>query len=81
MSFLNSITSKSKKFEDPFTHWELNQPLTDLEINEIIKADIKNPSEYDLNYDGTRAIDVGEGKFREGISSGGKALKFRCFIT
>ena len=30
MSFLNSITSNSKKFEDPFTHWELNQPLTNL---------------------------------------------------
>ena len=50
MSFLNSIEKKSKKFENPFTHWELNQPLTDFEINEIIKADIKNPSEYDLNY-------------------------------
>ena len=35
----------------------------------------------DSNYDGTRAIDGGEGKFREGISDGGKALKFRCFIT
>jgi len=81
MSFLNSITSNSKKFEDPFTHWELNQPLTDLEINEIVNADIVNPSEHDLNYDGTRAIDGGEGKFREGISGGGKALKFRCFIT
>ena len=81
MSFLNSITSNSKKFEDPFTHWELNQPLTDLEINEIINADIANLSEYNLNYDGTRAIDGGEGKFREVITSGGKALKFRCFIT
>ena len=81
MAFLNSIISNSKKFDDPFTHWELNQPLTDLEINEIINADIENPSEHDLNYDGTRAIDGGEGKFREGISSGGKALKFRCFIT
>ena len=34
-----------------------------------------------MNYDGTRAIDGGEGKFREGISEGGEALKFRCFIT
>ena len=33
-----------------------------------------------INYDGTRAIDGGEGKFRKGISSGGKAIKFRCFI-
>ena len=81
MSFLNSILNNSKKFNDPFTHWELNKPLNDFQIREIVKADIANPSEHDLNYDGTRAIDGGEGKFREGISSGGKALKFRCFIT
>ena len=81
MSFLNSIEKKSKKFESPFTHWELNEPLTKEQITEIINADIDNPTEHNLNYDGTRAIDGGEGKFREGISEGGKALKFRCFIT
>ncbi len=81
MSFLNSINNNSKKFTDPFDHWELNKPLTEEQINEIINADIANPSEHNLNYDGTRAIDGGEGKFREGISDGGKALKFRCFIT
>ena len=81
MSFLNSIEKKSKKFESPFTHWELNEPLTKEQIAEIINADIDNPTEHNLNYDGTRAIDGGEGKFREGISDGGKALKFRCFIT
>tara|TARA_B100000131_G_scaffold220101_1_gene211622 strand:- start:177 stop:842 length:666 start_codon:yes stop_codon:yes gene_type:complete len=80
MSFLNSIEKKSKKFQSPFTHWELNEPLTEEQINEIVNADIANPIEYNLNYDGTRAIDGGEGKFREGISDGGKALKFRCFI-
>ena len=51
------------------------------QIAEIVNADIDNPIEHNLNYDGTRAIDGGEGKFREGISDGGKALKFRCFIT
>ena len=81
MSFLNSIEKKSKKFESPFTHWELNEPLTKEQIAEIINADIDNPTEHNLNYDGTRAIDGGEGNFREGISDGGKALKFRCFIT
>ena len=81
MSFLNSINNNSKKFEDPFIHWELNQPLTDEQINEIIKADIDNPVEHNLNYDGTRAIDGGEGNFRQGIVDGGRALKFRCFIT
>ena len=81
MSFLNSITNNAKQFEEPFLHWELNKPLTDQQINEIINADIDNPLEHDLNYDGTRAIDGGEGKFRQGIADGGKALKFRCFIT
>ena len=81
MSFLNSINNNSKKFLDPFDHWELDKPLTEEQINEIIGADIANPSEHNLNYDGTRAIDGGEGKFRQGIADGGKALKFRCFVT
>ena len=33
-----------------------------------------------INYDGTRAVDGGEGKFREGITDGGKAIKFRRFV-
>ncbi len=81
MSFLKSILNNSKKFNDPFIHWELNQPLTEATIQEIAKADIANPIDYNLRYDGTRAIDGGEGKFREGISSGGQALKFRCFVN
>ena len=81
MSFLNSVLNQSKKYENPFTHWELNKPLTEEQINEITNADIVNPIEHNLGYDGTRAIDGGEGKFREGISDGGQALKFRCFIT
>ena len=81
MTFLNSIINKSQQFETPFKHWELNEPLSKEAINEIINADIANPNEHKLEYDGTRAIDGGEGKFREGITSGGKALKFRCFVT
>ncbi len=81
MSFLNSIEKKSTKFEKPFPHWELNEPLTSDQIKEIVNANIANPTEYNLDYDGTRAIDGGEGEFRKGISDGGKALKFRCFIT
>tara|TARA_B100000965_G_scaffold339165_1_gene306719 strand:- start:1030 stop:1692 length:663 start_codon:yes stop_codon:yes gene_type:complete len=81
MSFLNSVLNQSKKYEEPFIHWELDQPLTEEQVKEIINADIDNPIEHNLNYDGTRAIDGGEGKFREGISDGGKALKFRCFIN
>ena len=81
MSFLKSILNNSKKFNDPFIHWELNQPLTDATIQEIAKADIANPIDYNLRYDGTRAIDGGAGKFREGIATGGQALKFRCFVN
>ena len=81
MSFLKSVLNNSKKYDDPFTHWELNKPLTDEQIDEIIRADIANPIEHNLKYDGTRAIDGGEGEYRKGISDGGKALKFRCFVT
>ena len=80
MSFLNSLLNNSKKFDEPFTHWELNQPLSEGAMQEIVNADIVNPNDHKLQYDGTRAIDGGEGKFREGISSGGKALKFRRFV-
>ena len=81
MSFLNSIINNSKKFTYPFDHWELNKPLTEEQINEIINADIANPAEHDLKYDGTRAIDGGTPEYRTGIADGGKALKYRCFVT
>ena len=81
MSFLNSIKDKSKKHEFPFDHWEYTNALTNEAIEEIIKADIPDVSKHNLNYDGTRAIDGGAAEFREGIASGGKAIKFRCFIT
>ena len=80
MEFLNSLKTRSKFHKMPFNHWELNKPLTKKSIKEICDADIINLKELKIGYDGTRAIDGGEGKFREGISSGGEALKFRCFI-
>ncbi len=81
MTFLNSILNQSKKHEFPFDHWEYNNALTNEAIEEIMTADIPDVSKYDLSYDGTRAIDGGAADFRKGIASGGKALKFRCFIT
>ena len=80
MEFLNSLKTRSKFHKVPFDHWELNKPLTTGSIEEICNAEIINLKELKIDYDGTRAIDGGEGTFREGISSGGKALKFRCFI-
>ena len=81
MSFLNSILNKSKKFDFPFVHWEYENALTEGAIQEIIKADIPDVSKHNLSYDGTRAIDGGAAEFREGIASGGEAIKFRCFVT
>ena len=80
MEFLNSLKTRSKFHNVPFDHWELNKPLTKETIEEICRTEIVNLNKMNIDYDGTRAIDGGEGKFREGILSGGKALKFRCFI-
>ena len=80
MEFLNSLKTRSKFHNVPFDHWELNKPLTKETIEEICRTEIVNLNKMNINYDGTRAIDGGEGKFRAGILSGGMALKFRCFI-
>ena len=80
MEFLNSLKTRSKFHNVPFDHWELNKPLTKETIEEICRVEIVNLNNMNINYDGTRALDGGEGKFRAGISSGGMALKFRCFI-
>ena len=77
MEFLNSLKKRSKHYDFPFSHWELNEPLTKGAINEICNTEIVDLAQ---DFDGTRAVDGGEGKFREGITSGGKAIKFRCFI-
>ena len=80
MEYLNSLKKRSKQFTSPFEHWEMNEPLTKESIKEICDTEIADISKMNIDYDGTRAIDGGEGKFREGIASGGKAIKFRCFI-
>ena len=81
MTFLNSILNQSKKHKSPFDHWEYNNALSNKAIDEIIRADIPDVSKHNLTYDGTRAIDGGAAEFRKGIASGGKAIKFRCFVT
>ena len=81
MQFLNSLKNKSKFHKSPFNHWELDEPLNENSIQEICNTEIVDLNKINIDYDGTRAVDGGIGKFREGISSGGKALKFRCFIN
>jgi len=80
MEFLNSLKKRSKHYSLPFSHWELNEPLTEGAIKEICETEITDLTKMNINYDGTRAIDGGEGKFRTGILDGGKAIKFRCFV-
>ena len=81
MELFKSLKSRLESYNEPFKHWAINKPLTELAIKEVCNAEIANPINDGLNYDGTRAIDGGEGKYREGIKTGGKAKKYRCFIT
>ena len=80
MEFLNSLKKRSSHYTSPFDHWEINEPLSKDSINEICKTEIFDLTKMNIKYDGTRAIDGGKANYREGIASGGKATKFRCFI-
>jgi|TARA_B110000914_G_C15505616_1_gene468150 hypothetical protein len=80
MQFLNSLKKNFKYHNSPFDHWEFENPLTEKSIKEICKTEIIDLTKKNINYDGTRAVDGGEGKFREGMPEGGSAVKFRCFI-
>ena len=57
MELFKSLESRTKSFNDPFEHFEINQPLTKEAIEEISNADIVDPKKENLNYDGTRALD------------------------
>jgi len=81
MVFLTSLKNRSKHYSSPFSHWELNEPLTKEVLEEICKTEIMDLAKVNINYDGTRAVDGGEGQFRKGIEDGGKAIKFRCFVN
>ena len=81
MELFKSLENRTKFFNDPFEHFEINQPLTNEAIKEISEADVLDPKKQNLNYDGTRALDGGEGAYRSGIKDGGKAKKIRCYVT
>ena len=81
MELFKALKLQTKSHDQPFKHWEVDKPLTEDAIKEICDADIPNPKKENLNYDGTRALDGGEGVFREGIKDGGKAKKLRCYVT
>ena len=67
MELFKSLEKRTKLFSDPFKHFEINQPLTQSAIDEICNTEIADPRKQNLNYDGTRALDGGEGNFRAGI--------------
>ena len=81
MELFKSLNTRTKSFSDPFKHFEINMPLSNDAIKEISNADIADPKKENLNYDGTRALDGGDGAFRSGIKEGGKAKKLRCYVT
>ena len=81
MELYKSLENKTKSFSDPFEHFEINEPLTESAIKEISEASVLDPKKENLNYDGTRALDGGDGAFRSGIKDGGKAKKLRCYVT
>ena len=56
MSYLNSILNNSKKFDNPFEHWELNKPLTDEQINEIVSAASDSDTDNQLLDPGVSAV-------------------------
>tara|TARA_B100002052_G_C15714163_1_gene521009 strand:+ start:100 stop:762 length:663 start_codon:yes stop_codon:yes gene_type:complete len=81
MELFKALKTRSRSHKIPFKHWEIDKPLTPQALEEICKADIPDPRKDNLKYDGTRAIDGGEGVFRQGIKDGGKAKKYRCYLT
>ena len=60
MELFKSLEKRTKSFNDPFKHFEINQPLTNEAIKEISFANIPDPKKENLNYDGTRALDGGD---------------------
>ena len=38
MEFLHSLKKRSKHYNSPFSHWELNEPLTEGAKKEICKT-------------------------------------------
>ena len=78
MELFKSLEDRTKSYNDPFKHFEISNPLTKDAIDEICNAEIADPRKQNLNYDGTRALDGGEGTFRAGIKQGSIGI---CFKT
>ena len=55
--------------------------MTEAAIKEVCNAEIANPIIDGLSMMEQEQLMGEKGKFREGIKSGGKAKKYRCFVT
>ena len=77
MELFKSLENKTKSFSDPFDHFEINEPLTKSAIEEISAAEVLDPKKENLNYDGTRALDGGDGAF---LVSRPRAHKLRNWL-
>ena len=49
MELFKSLEKKTKLFNDPFKHFEINEPLTKNAIDEICNAEIADPRKQNLN--------------------------------
>ena len=59
MTLINAIKNNSRKILDPFTHWEIDKPLSEEMLKEICQTKISDAPRL---YDGTRAADkTGDG--------------------
>ena len=54
MALINSLRTKSSKYQSPFNYWIIDEPLSDNAIDEIYKTPIPSG---DVIFDGTRAGD------------------------
>jgi hypothetical protein len=54
MTLINSLRTKSSKYQSPFNYWIIDEPLSDDTIDEIYKTPIPSG---DVIFDGTRAGD------------------------
>jgi hypothetical protein len=70
MSLKDSLLNLSHTYDYPFDHWQIDKPLTDTMISELMNVNI---SDAPRSFDGTRAADGGgdgmDGKLRVFLES------------
>ena len=70
MSLADSLLNRTSPYREPFNHWEIDKPLTESMIKEVMNIDI---SDSPRSFDGTRAADAGgddiDGKLRVFLES------------